>query len=191
MVRAFKLSLAAIAVLAAGSSALLAMAPGAAAQPAAAPSSGEAAPIASQPSAPAAPTAAPVVSAPPPAAAPAPQPARDDFKSWSSEAAKLPQDLGRMGPSLKLGLDQARNDDMAFCFRDLEDGGRGSRATDFVLYLEARDGAVDVVEAKVARPGALPASVIECARDVLRGLEVKVYFAEPGRRFSYVYEVEA
>jgi hypothetical protein len=89
---------------------------------------------------------------------------------------------------------------MAFCFRDLESGHgddagvartSSTRATDFVLYLEAREGAVDVVDAKVARPGTLPSSVLECCRDVLRGLEVKTFFTVPGEHFSYVYEVEA
>jgi hypothetical protein len=191
MVRtAAKYAFAAVAVIAAGSVALIwnhdsdaaALAPAPAAAPAAAPAVLEAI-------APAAPTPAPVVSAPAPVAAPA-QPERDDFKNWSSDVAKLPQDLGEMGPSLKLGLDSVRNNDMAFCFRELEDGGNRSRATDFVLYLEAREDAVDVVDAKVARPGALPASVIDCAREVLRGVEVKVFFAVPGH-YSYIYEIEA
>jgi hypothetical protein len=84
-----------------------------------------------------------------------------------------------------------RTNDMAFCFPDLEDGGRGSRASDVMPYLQTREDAVDVVEAKVARPGALPPSVVECAREVLRGVEVKVFFATPGQRFSYLYEIEA
>lgn len=117
-------------------------------------------------------------------------PQRDEFRNWSDGVAVLPKDLGEMGPSLKLGLDDVRNNDMAFCFRTLENGGSGSRATDFLLYIETREDAVDVVEARVARPGALPPSVVECAREVLRGLEVKVFFAVPGKRFSYIYEVE-
>jgi hypothetical protein len=133
------------------------------------------------------PPPAPVVVAPAPIAT---KPQRDAFRNWSDGVAVLPKDLGEMGPSLKLGLDQARNNDMAFCFRELENGGRGSRGADFVLYIETREDAVDVVEARVARPGALPPSVVECAREVLRGLEVKVFFAVPGQRFSYVYEVE-
>ena len=128
------------------------------------------------------------VVAPAPVAA---EPQRDAFRNWSESVAVLPKDLGDMGPSLKLALDSARNNDMAFCFRELENGGSGSRATDFMLYIETREDAVDVVEAKVARPGALPASVVECARDVLRGLDVKVFEAVPGQRFSYVFEVEA
>jgi hypothetical protein len=119
---------------------------------------------------------------------------RDDFQNWSASVAKLPGDLGEMGPSLKLGLDTARNNDMAFCFRGLKgDAGAAGKtlATDFVLYLETRDGAVDVVGAKEARPGALPPSVRDCCLEVLRGLEVRVYFSTPGQRYAYIYEIEA
>jgi hypothetical protein len=191
MVRTFKLSLAAIVVLTAGAFASLAFGSGAEVQPVAAekalPARAPVAPHAAAPVA-AAPMPAPVA----PAATPAPQPERQAFQNWSPSVAALPADLGEMGPSLKLGLDEARNNDMEFCFRDLQKSDSAStRATDFVLYLEARDGAVDVVDAKVARAGTLPSSVLECCRDVLRGLEVKVFFAEPGQRFSYIFEVEA
>lgn len=119
---------------------------------------------------------------------------RDDFQNWSASVAKLPGELGEMGPSLKLGLDSARNNDMAFCFRDLKgDASAAGRnlATDFVLYLETREGVVDVVGAKEARPGALPPSVRDCCLEVLRGLEVKVFFATPGQRYAYIYEIES
>src|SRR5690242_13622082 len=46
-------------------------------------------------------------------------PRGDAFRNWSGSVAVLPGELGEMGPSLKLGLDSARNNDMAFCFRDL------------------------------------------------------------------------
>jgi hypothetical protein len=114
-----------------------------------------------------------------------------DFQNWSAKVAKLPGELGEMGPSLKLGLDAARNNDMAFCFRDLKGVASGTLATDFMLYLETRDGAIDVVGAKVARPGTLPPSVQECCLEVLRGLEVKVFFGTPGQRYAYIYEIEA
>jgi hypothetical protein len=199
MVRAVKYALVAVAVLASGCIALL-TASDADAQPAAP------AKLSPQPMTSAAPVSAPVVRALPVVVpAPAPSPAavteeKDAFRNWSPAVATLPKDLGQMGPSLKLALDDARNKDMAFCFRDLEKASEASedgaaaqtiRATDLVLYIETRDGAADVVEAKVARPGTLPASVVDCARDVLRGLEVKVFFAEPGTRYSYLYEIEA
>ena len=149
-------------------------------------------PTALETSAPAAaPAPAPIAIAPARVTAPAPEQEQDHFKNWSPTVAHLPEDLGEMGPSLKFGLDDARNNDMAFCFRDVEQSGRGTLATDFILYLEAREDAVDVVDVKVARPGNLPPSVRECCRDVLRGLEVKVFFSVPGQRFSYTYEVEA
>ncbi len=113
-----------------------------------------------------------------------------DFKNWSASVAKLPRDLGEVGPSLKLGLDNVRNNDMEFCFRGLK-GAPGMLATDFMLYLETRDGEVDVVGAKVARPGTLPPSVRDCCLEVLRGLTVKVFFGTPGQRYAYVYEIES
>ena len=149
-------------------------------------------PTALEASAPAAaPAPAPTAIAPARVTAPVREQEQDHFKSWSPTVAHLPGDLGEFGPSLKFGLDEARNNDMAFCFRDVDQSGRGALATDFILYLEAREDAVDVVDVKVARPGNLPPSVRECCRDVLRGLEVKVFFSVPGQRFSYSYEVEA
>ena len=195
MVRsAVKYAVAAVVVIAMGSAAMLLTrdSDASALTPRAAPAA--AVPSAPEPSAPAAP--APVritfAPAPTPVAAAPPQQERDNFKNWSAKVSALPEDLGEVGPSLKLGLDDARNNDMAFCFRDMDHSGPWStRATDFMLYLETRDGAVDVVDAKVARPGSLPPSVVECCRDVLRGLEVKVFFAVPGQRLSYIYEIEA
>jgi hypothetical protein len=138
---------------------------------------------------------------PEPAPAPAAGPLRQegtDYRDWSASVAILPAALGGMGPSLKLGLDAARNDDMAFCFRGLERGGAAPgaaewktiRAADLLLYLEAEEGAVDVVDATVARSGTLPPSVVECCREVLRGMQITVLFAVPGQRYRYIYEIE-
>ncbi|HEY5629970.1 MAG TPA: hypothetical protein VIR16_10720 [Candidatus Limnocylindrales bacterium] len=197
MVRTVQIALAAVAVLAAGCIALLTATDADAQSPAPAKL---AAPVQAPavPAAVAAPAVrrAPVASAPVAPAAPAEE--KDAFEKWSPSIAKLPKDLGEVGPSLKLALDDARNNDMAFCFRELDQRADGAeaaprtlRATDFVLYIETREGTADVVEAKVARPGTLPQNVVDCARDVLRGLEVKVYFASPGAHFSYIYEIEA
>jgi hypothetical protein len=200
MVRTVKIALAALAVLAAGCIALLTATDADAQSPApaklAAPVQAPAMPAAfAAPAVRRAPVA-PVPVAPAAPAAPADE--KNAFEKWSPSVAKLPKDLGEVGPSLKLALDDARNNDMAFCFRDLEQRADGDeaaprtlRATDFVLYIETREGTADVVEAKVARPGTLPQNVVDCARDVLRGLEVKVYFASPGAHFSYIYEIEA
>jgi len=123
-------------------------------------------------------------------------------RQWSTvNIAFLPEDLGRrLGPSLKTGLDVARNDAMAFCFREPERDAEPPpraiptwlprRAGSLILNLEAREGAVDVVDATVARRGTLPPEVLECCREVLRGMEIKVSFAEPGARFRYFYEIE-
>jgi hypothetical protein len=67
-------------------------------------------------------------------------------------------------------------------------GGRAAPAAS--TYLETRKGAVDVVDARVARPGTLPPEVLECCREVLRGLELDVSVAEQGARFRYLYEIE-
>jgi hypothetical protein len=137
---------------------------------------------------------------PPPAAPP-----RDagPTGAWSAaERASLPRDLGKMGPSLSLGLDAARRDDMEFCFRDAaadRSGGSdeaprvkalsGRRSVVLMLYLEAREGAVDVIDARVEKAGNMPSSIVECCQQVLRGLEVGVFFAKPGR-YKYLYEIE-
>jgi len=137
----------------------------------------------------------PATAVPPPApAARAPRAETDQFRNWSPAVATVPKDLGQMGPSLKLALDNARNADMAFCFRGLEPvqgEPHRIRSSNLMLYLESRQDVVDVVEARVAHPGDLPPAVVDCARDVLRGMEVKVFFAVPGTRYSYLYEIEA
>jgi len=145
--------------------------------------------------APAAPVRLPATTAPAP---PAPSDEGDRFQGWSESVAVLPRHLGAMGPPLKLALDRVRNGDMAFCFRGLERSGepgaesppRHVRSSDLLLYLQTRVGAVDVVEAGVGNPGNLPPSVVDCCRDVLRGMTLEVPFVEPGRRFRYLYEVE-
>lgn len=142
--------------------------------------------------------APPLPGGPPESAPPAPMDERDRFQGWSDTVAILPRDLGAMGPPLKLALDRVRNGDMAFCFRGLERSGepgaesppRHIRSADLLLYLQTREGAVDVVEAGVGNAGNLPPSVVACCREVIRGAELKVPFAEPGRRFRYLYEVE-
>jgi hypothetical protein len=144
---------------------------------------------------------APTGASPFPVAAPAPLPvlaprpvldpgrqAKADDDWGGPKAALLPSDLGKMGPSLKTALDRTRSEDMAFCFRDLTPG-TPRRAGDVMLYLEVRDDVADVVDAKVAREGTLPPDVMDCCREVLRGLEVKVTFPALGR-YRYVFEVE-
>jgi hypothetical protein len=131
------------------------------------------------------------------APAPALPPERDAVQeAWrGTPAAVLPKDLGEVGPELKLALDKQQREDMEFCFRDPGGNGRMEaqtprRAGNLVLFLEEREGAVDVVRAKVAQPGTLPPEVMECARQVAEGLEMKVSRAEPGKKLRYLYEIE-
>jgi hypothetical protein len=147
-----------------------------------------------------------VVAAPPaaperPAQPPAPESPRPEDLDPAWKAAKVtstPSELGDMGPSLTLGLDAARRSDMAFCFRQLEqqEAEAGApqpphrRAGLVQLYVQTRENAVDVVDARVSNPGNLPPQVLDCCREVLRGLEVGVFFAEPGKRFRYLVEIE-
>jgi hypothetical protein len=129
-----------------------------------------------------------------------PQPqAVGGYEDWSASVALRLDELGEMAPSLKLGLDAARNADMAFCFAELERGddalGAGEkrpsrRWAELLLYLQSREDAVDVVEATVGQPGTLPPTVLECCREVLRGMEIKVFDAVPGQRFRYLFEIE-
>lgn len=131
------------------------------------------------------------------AAAPAPAPQRDALEeAWhGTSLAILPRDLGEMGPAIKLALDKAQREDMDFCFREPGTEGRMApktprRASTLLLFLQAREGAVDVVEARVANPGTLPASVVECCLEVARGLEIPLASAEPGKRLQHLYEIE-
>ena len=107
----------------------------------------------------------------------------------------LPKDLGDIGPEVKLALDKQQREDMDFCFRDANGNGRMEaqtprRAGNLMLFLETREGAVDVVHATIAAAGTLPADVMECARQVASGLELKVVSAAPGTKLRFLYEVE-
>ncbi|MFL5261350.1 MAG: hypothetical protein ACJ79R_21780 [Anaeromyxobacteraceae bacterium] len=135
---------------------------------------------------------------PPPADAPAPaaavRPARPpvDVAGW--ERARLAfgfRELGRIAPYVKTGLDAARRD-MAFCFAR---GGAGEAdapadPTILTLYLEAREGAIDVVESAVDHRGAARPELIECCREVLRGYEISAFGAVPGQRYRFKYALE-
>jgi hypothetical protein len=133
------------------------------------------------------------------AAAPAPAPAaqRDALQeAWrGTSVAVMPKDLGAMGPAIKLALDKVQREDMDFCFREPGKEGRMEaktprRASNLMLFLETREGAVDVVEARVANAGTLPAAVVECCLEVARGLEIPLPSAEPGKRMQHLYEIE-
>jgi len=138
----------------------------------------------------------------PAAAVPTPAP-RDAFDSPAWASAKLafrPRELGRLGPYVRAGLDAARRD-MDFCFRQAgapsggpaeapvagsEQGEAPPPRADpaiLLLYVEAREGALDVVGTRTEHRGTASPELVECCREVLRGLEIKAFNAVPGRRY--------
>jgi hypothetical protein len=101
------------------------------------------------------------------------------------------RELGRAGPYVKTGLDAARKD-MAFCFAR---GGAGEADAPadppvLTLYLEARQGAIDVVESAVDHRGAARPELVECCREVLRGYEISAFGVVPGERYRLKYALE-
>lgn len=142
------------------------------------------------------------------AAPPASSPSDDlDGPSWrSSRLAFRPRELGKLGPYVKAGLDAARRD-MEFCYRQAasapasaprsaepaeESDDEPSPSQDpavLLLYLEARDGALDVVEARTEYAGSLPRELVACCREVLRGRQIPAFGAEPGRRYRLKYRL--
>lgn len=171
----------------------------------AAPPSG-AAPPAPAPSL--APTADPVAISAPAAGSVGPTPAPPlplpdegpDAASWrSTKVAFRPRELGRLGASVKVGLDAARRD-MDFCFRKADRGaadpaprasGDGRREPAILLlYLEAREGAVAVVDTRTDYLGDATPELVECCREVLRGWEIPAFDAVPGRRYRLKFQLE-
>jgi hypothetical protein len=120
-----------------------------------------------------------------------------DAESWRrSKVAFRPRELGRLGASVKTALDAARRD-MAFCLRGA--AGAGSAAEDrarppepaiLLLYLQAREGALEVVDTRTEYVGDATPEVVECCRDVLRGLEIPAFGAVPGRRYRLKFPLE-
>ena len=153
---------------------------------------------------------APADAAPSDAAA-APAAAREDGldgPAWQrSKVAFRTRDLGRLGPYVQSGLDAARRD-MEFCYAQapprpdavpappLDAESQEAAATavraepaTLLLYLEAREGALDVVEARTDRRGTSPPELVECCREVLRGMEIKAFGAVPGQRYRVKFRL--
>jgi hypothetical protein len=147
---------------------------------------------------------APEPGAPPAAAWPAPASPDDgpDGAAWrKARVAFQVRELGRMGPYVKTALDAARRD-MAFCFRRAARAEAGAPAPEgdaaaargqpavLLLYLEAREGTLDVVYTRTDYPGDTPPAVVECCREVLGGLEIRAFGAVPGRRYRLKFRLE-
>jgi hypothetical protein len=132
-----------------------------------------------------------IPSAPAPPVAPPPAP-EDLDPSWrESPVASRVRQLGAVAPYVYSALRDARTE-MRFCFdaQGAREGGPAAAEQDvgdspavLVLYLEAREGAIDVVEVGIDRLGTLPREVVECCREVLRGHEIRAPNAVPGRRY--------
>jgi hypothetical protein len=135
---------------------------------------------------------------PPAASAAAARPAPDEGPggaAWrKARVAFQLRELGRMAPYVKTALDDARRE-MAFCFRGAAHADAGGPAPDgdapaprprpaiLLLYLEAREGALDVVDTRTDHLGDASPEVVECCREVLRGLEIPAFGAVPGARY--------
>ena len=172
------------------------------------------APVAAAP--PVAPAAAgPAVGPPadaPAVALPMPPP-RDalDTPEWrSARLAFRPRELGKLGPYVKVGLDAARRD-MGFCFqRAAARAGPAPAAADqldapnppddaappsapdpaiLLLYMEAREGALDIVDTRTEHLGTSSPELVECCREVLRGMEIKAFGTVPGRRYRIKFRL--
>jgi hypothetical protein len=125
-----------------------------------------------------------------------------DGPSWrSSRLAFRPRELGKVGRYVKVGLDAARRD-MAFCFRgtggdpapaDGSDDGTPrlpSAPGILLLYIEAREGALDIIEARTERLGTATPELVECCRGVLRGRHIPAFDAMPGRRYRVKFRLQ-
>lgn len=124
-------------------------------------------------------------------AAPDPRP---DAGAWRNAPMAFGfRELGAMGPYVKAGLDAARRD-MDFCFRQeaaSPEADRGPRKPAvLLLHVEAREGALEVVDALPDSMGDATPRLLECCRDVLRGYEIPAFKAVPGRRYRLRFVLE-
>ncbi|HET8540317.1 MAG TPA: hypothetical protein VFL83_10645 [Anaeromyxobacter sp.] len=150
--------------------------------------------------------AAPPLPPPQPgAAARAPAPAAPPRTPEEVDAAwrdtpivsRLRDELGPVGPYVYAGLRHAQ-EETRHCWGGRAPTRGGAAATEdavgppavLLLYLEAREGAIDVVDARVADPGTASPDVVECCRGVLKGREFQVPNAQPGRRYRLEYALQ-
>jgi hypothetical protein len=133
-----------------------------------------------------------------------PVPAPEDVDpSWrESRVAYRLREIGPVATYVYAGLKSAR-EEMKHCFEAgaAEAGAARAGAAEtgpdaesspavLVLYVEERDGAIDVVDVRVDRLGTSPPGLVECCRDVLRGHEILAPNAVPGRRYRLPFRVE-
>jgi hypothetical protein len=106
---------------------------------------------------------------------------------------------------VKAGLAAARRD-MAFCFRqagaaaeaappagEVPDDAPPPPPSDpavLLLYLEAREGALDIVDTRTEHRGTTAPELVECCREVLRGLEIPAFNVVPGQRYRLKYRLQ-
>jgi hypothetical protein len=108
-------------------------------------------------------------------------------------AARL-RDLGPVAPYVSAGLIAAR-EEMTHCFPaeppPVVAPPAGPKRDDenwvdpavLLLYLESRQGFIDVVEATVESFGTESPQVVSCCREVLRGHEIPAVHTGPGQRY--------
>ena len=135
---------------------------------------------------------------------PSPSPPDDGLDAPEWKNAKLAfgmRELGAMGPYVKVGLAAARRE-MDFCFRQAERARPGTQASGeaqdpqppppavLLLYLEAREGALDIIATRTEYPGSLSPELIDCCRQVLRGFEIPAYKTVPGKRYRVNYHLQ-
>ncbi len=139
------------------------------------------------------------------AAAPRPPPDEGpDAAAWQkAKVAFRVRELGSMGPYVRTGLDAARRD-MEFCFRQAGGASAGAQAPGaetnapaplsdpavLLLYLEAREGEIDVIDTRIDHLGGAMPEVVECCREVLRGLVIPAFNTVPGQRYRVKYQLE-
>jgi len=117
-----------------------------------------------------------------------------DAPSWrNARFAFTFREMGKMGPYVKAGLDDARRE-MAFCFDERTSGsghyqGSGQPAV-LLLYLEGREGALDIVDTRTEQMGDAAVDLVECCRQVLRGFAIPAFDTAPGQRFRVRFELE-
>jgi len=133
-----------------------------------------------------------------------------DTPEWqSARVAFRPRELGRLGPYVQAGLDSARRD-MEFCFRSARTPAERipAPAADppgeeeppppppradpgiLLLFVEAREGALDVIGTRLEHRGTSSPEVVECCREVLRGFEIKAFNTVPGRRYRLKFRLQ-